>query len=201
VARELVIHPEGTKERKEEVVNWSYHGKNRDKLVKLSRDSVTVEYFKHGSFSELRHDFLSVLDAVWTSFPNVQGRRLGLRYINKIELNEPRPTDWSRYLVPELLGAFTIVERADTLSRTFSVLELTEGEASFRFQYGMHNPDYPAVIRKKLFILDFDAYCNLQLNREEIPAYLDQFHVRINTLFESLITDGLRRKMEVKNAR
>ena len=63
----------------------------------------------------------------------------------------------------------------------------------------MPNPDFPAVIKRKSFTLDYDAYCTQLLDKTDIPAFLDRFHDRINSSFEKVITDGLRKKMGVIN--
>ena len=53
----------------------------------------------------------------------------------------------------------------------------------------MHNPDFPAPIKKKIFILDYDAYCSGILTKDEIFKNLPIFHAEIQRLFESSITD------------
>jgi len=62
----------------------------------------------------------------------------------------------------------------------------------------MHNPDYPARIRKKIFILDYDAYTTSLLTREEIRQSLPIFHDQIEQLFEKSITGRLREIMNVQ---
>ena len=74
-----------------------------------------------------------------------------------------------------------------------------DDEQRMRFQYGMPNPDYPAPIKKKHFILDFDAYAEMLIDISELGDTLDTFHDRINSAFEQVIKDGLRKKMGVKS--
>ncbi len=59
----------------------------------------------------------------------------------------------------------------------------------------MHNPDYPANIVKKIFILDYDAYCEGAQEKNEILKNLDKFHLKIQQLFEYCIQDELRKVM------
>jgi uncharacterized protein (TIGR04255 family) len=68
-----------------------------------------------------------------------------------------------------------------------------------RFQYGMHNPDYPAPIKKKIFILDYDAYCNGILTKNDIFKYLPIFHEEVQKLFENSISDKLRIRMKLND--
>jgi uncharacterized protein (TIGR04255 family) len=56
----------------------------------------------------------------------------------------------------------------------------------------MHNPDYPAPIKKKTFILDYDAYTSGILGKDELDIYISQFHLAIQKLFEGSITEKFR---------
>ena len=132
---------------------------------------------------------------------NVLAReRLGLRYIDEIALDEPKPMAWGKYLIPELLASFSLADKLDTVSRAFHVVEFSyPDETKMRFQYGMPNPDYPAPIKQKLFVLDYDTYCQFVIPTEDIPELLDRFHMRAHSAFEQVITDSLRRKLGVKS--
>jgi len=74
-------------------------------------------------------------------------------------------------------------------------MELDLSDMRVRFQYGMHNPDYPSVIRRKQFILDYDAYREETQTGDELERNLMRFHSKIQELFEQSITDELRRIM------
>ena len=63
----------------------------------------------------------------------------------------------------------------------------------------MPNPDYPAPIKQKLFVLDYDAYCNLLLSYSDIEQYITQFHDKIKLSFEQVISDALRKRMGLLN--
>jgi uncharacterized protein (TIGR04255 family) len=199
IARSLQIGPGDQKpqEMSQELREWVYHGKVRDKYLSVAQNMLAVEYSTYQTFEILREDFLKGIDALRTTFGDIQATRLGLRYIDNIELNEENPTDWKKYLHPNLLSIFKIATDLKTIARAFQILEINDGETCIRFQFGMPNPDYPAPIRKKTFTMDTDAYCNLLLSRDEVAQYLDRFHSQINRLFESVITDGLREKMGV----
>ena len=199
--RSVTIDEHKTHEDTKVFTEWSYHGRDREKVVRLTKDILSVEYQRHNTYQDLRRDFLDVAKAVFDNYKDVQGQRLGLRYVNRIELDESNPTDWNKYLHPDLLGGLNLADERSTISRAFSVTEFNYGDSNLRFQYGMPNPDYPAAIRQKFFILDFDAYCNLSLTLDEISAQLDVFHARINKAFEQVITDELRKSMGFRRAK
>ena len=56
----------------------------------------------------------------------------------------------------------------------------------------MHNTDYPATIKKKVFILDLDAYYSGLMNKNDIIEYFPKFHKSIQELFENSITEKYR---------
>jgi uncharacterized protein (TIGR04255 family) len=200
IAPNLRIGAEKAEVTGEEHREFIYHSKARDKYLALGREVLAVEFSTYDSFEVLSADFLAAVGALDKAFEEVQVTRLGLRYIDNIELYEENPTDWSQYLHPNLLAIFKIVPDQKLISRAFQILEINDGETSLRFQFGMPNPDYPAQIRKKSFIMDTDAFCTLMLNFGEITKYLNEFHDRINQTFESVITDGFRKKMGVNGA-
>lgn len=199
-ARTITITDKGSQEIRHDEHQWFYHSKRRDKLIQITDNSMYVEYKKYRSFAQLKTDFLAIVSTLFDAFDNLQVKRLGLRYIDRIELDEPKPTDWSKYFHQHLLAIFGLSDNPKTISRAFHVLELNYDDYSLRFQYGMPNPDYPGPIRKKIFTLDYDAYCTLLLNREEIAHYLTTFHDKLKVAFEEVITDTLRKKMGVIDA-
>ena len=125
---------------------------------------------------------------------------MGLRYLDKIELDERNPTDWSRYLRGDLLAIFNLADDRSTVSRALHWIEFNYGDTHLRFQYGMANPDYPAPIRQKVFMLDYDGYCTLPLNKDEVGEYLSRLHEKTRAAFEEVLRSPLRRKMEPVDA-
>ena len=188
------------RETTREIREWNYHSKARDKRAVVTAECMLVEYTKYSLFEVLQEDFLRIVDSLFRAFKELQVKRLGLRYIDKISLDEPNPTDWNKYLDKNLWCSFSLVEDPATIVRGFHVLEQKfDDESRLRFQFGMPNPDYPATIHRKLFVLDSDASCDLLLTRDEIVQFLSIFHRRCVERFERVITKELRRRMGVKN--
>jgi uncharacterized protein (TIGR04255 family) len=125
-------------------------------------------------------------------YPEIQISRFGLRYINVIEIDEPDPTNWEKYISPDLLSIFRVPNESDEILRAFHLLSTKKDDVSLLFQYGMHNPDFPAPIVKKTFILDFDASYQGSRNEAQIKLDIDLFHDQIEKYFENSITDDLR---------
>lgn len=185
-----------TEEATREIREWHYFSKSRHKKVVVSEGCMFVEYSKYNTYETLRKDFVGVSNALFEAYEDLQVKRLGLRYIDNIVLDEPSPTAWQEYLRADLLSIFNLLDNQQELTRAFHVLEvLHDDESRLRFQYGIPNPDFPARVKRKQFTLDWDAYCTLLLEKADIGRFLDIFHERARDAFESVITDKLRQVM------
>jgi uncharacterized protein (TIGR04255 family) len=178
---------------------WFYHSKNREKTICLAQNFVFVEYNQYKSYEELQEDFLSIVHLLVSLYDAFQISRLGLRYINHIELNEKDFFNWKKYLKPKLLYNLSLPKERCEIIRVFNNFTISDGDMILQFRYGMHNPDFPAFIKKKLFILDLDAFQEGLIDVDYIENGIDKYHDAIEKQFEDSITDNLRRKMGIVN--
>lgn len=178
-------------------LRWQFHNRARDRYYELTNGALLVSYKKYDCYERLHDDFVPVIEHVLGNIDDVAINRIGLRYVNSINLKETKPTAWDKYLKDDLLATFNIADDVKTVSRAFNTLEFNYGkDMQLRFQYGMPNPDHPARIKKKIFILDWDAYASgISAEVDEISGYLDEFHEKVNASFEEVIKDPLRKKM------
>lgn len=195
IGKEFLIGLNVAKQRSIEKREWHYYGKKREKRLSVSPEFMYIEYFKYEHYEQLRDDFVSVSNALFDAYPKTQVKRLGLRYIDKIQPDTGDPTDWTEYLIPQLNSIFSIASNKNTISRAFHVLEFNYDGESLRFQFGMLNPDYPATIKKKIYTLDYDMYAEQILEKDDIVVFLDKFHQKVSESFEEVITDKLRKLM------
>lgn len=198
IKRQVKLGPEAAITQLEErFKEWRFHGRERTKLLTISKDAVFVEHTAYERYELVKEEFVRIIDRVRELYPDTQVSRLGLRYINVIELNEPHPTDWSGYIAAPLLYVFQFPPGNDqsAFARVLHNLELAFDSFNLRYQFGMHNPDYPARIRQKAFVLDLDAYTQTAADLRDVGPFLDQFHGTIQGYFEHSITEGLRRLM------
>lgn len=181
----------------QETMEWHYYGKNRDKRLIIGDKFISITYMKsYKSFEYLKDEFLEIFTKLITVFENdIQINQLGLRYINEIDLDEPNALNWDDYLDNNLLSMFNIVEDKEIIARGFNNLVFNHGNMILNFKYGMHNPDFPSTIRKKIFVLDYDAHFVGLQDLNEIELNLISFHDEINKLFEHNIKDKLREIM------
>ena len=176
---------------------WNYYGKNREKNLVITPEFCYIIYKEHESFEKLNSEYLKIMEKLFDLFPDIQVNRLSLRYVNEIDLNESEPLNWDKYLNKNLSSIFDFAEDKTQIAKGLNNLVFNYGDMILFFNYGMHNPDMPAPIRKKIFVLDYDAqYTNLQ-DLSDIKSNLKRFHSIILKTFERSITDGLRAIMNV----
>lgn len=191
--------PQSRNKKEEE---WIFSNHERDCSIELSSNCLLIHYIKYKSYKHLRNWFIRLSSLLYKNDENIQIQRLGLRYVDEIDLkNEKDPTNWKKYLNKKLLSIFDLADDKSKISRAFHSLILNYGEWNMHFQYGMHNPDYPAQIRRKIFVLDTDIYCELLLDKQQVTQWLDRFHEKAILFFEEVITNELRKKMGYKNGK
>ena len=179
-------------EGEEKTTEWNYFGKNREKQFVLTSESFSITYKKHDSFENLESEFMAISEKCYEYFPELQINRLGLRYINEIALEQTNPFDWHNYLNDDLLALFKVADDESKIARCWNNIILNFDDFILNIRYGMHNPDFPTPIRKKIFILDYDAHVTNLQDISDIKQNLGIFHDKIISSFESHIKEDLR---------
>lgn len=200
---QIKISAEGAKVTNvDQSTNWIFYGINREKVLIITSEgsdgantSIAIDYLKYESFDASKSEFISIFNKFVEVFPESKIGRVGLRYVNKIELKERNPLNWSKYINANLLNGFKFADDRKFISRAFNNLELKYDDMNIKFQYGMHNPDYPSPIKKKIFTLDYDVYYMGECDKSNVMGAINKYHDKIISLFESSIKDGLRDKL------
>ena len=173
-------------------VEWHFFGKNREKTLVLTPEAIFIDCNEYSSFEILNNEFIGVINKIFENFEDVQVNRIGLRYINEIDLNKPIPINWALYVDDKLLSIFDLGEDRNKIARGFSNLVLNYGDMLLSFNYGMHNPNMPAPIKKEVFVLDYDASYTGFLEQNDLETNLIKFHTKIEEMFEKNIRPKLR---------
>lgn len=178
---------------------WIFYDRKKEKKMELLPTHLDIILKKYNKYEELKKTFIKIVDLLTDEINDIVIKRFGLRYINKISINNKTElTNWGKYLNGNLLSIFNIPGSEDKILRALHRLTIKYEDAFLIFIYGIFNPDFPAKIKKKIFILDYDAYYEGLLDSKDLPKYMDSFHKKINIFFEKSITDELRKKMGEK---
>lgn len=193
VEEEVTFSVKAVDRKRQQLTEWRFHDLKRENTLTVVPRTCLLVCSKYQSFDLLRQTLDAIFVVLFASFPEAQPSRLGLRYVNNINLSDGSdPTDWSDIVSHKLLGLFSFEEDKSKICRVFHNLELDYGSHSLTFQFGMHNPDFPAVIRRKLFVLDYDAHKAGTFDRADVIPSFDEFHSTIQSQFERSIERKLR---------
>lgn len=198
VGQEFLFGPDGMSQKKVETREWQLFGPERDRRILLGNAALVVSVTAYTRWPDLKSDFIRALDALAAHFPKAQVTRLGVRYINFVSIKEPNPFDWEGWIDARLTSALTFPVDPKRTTRSMHVLELEYPEdVRLKYQFGVPNPDYPAPVKQKHFVMDMDASASRILDTGEVKGLLEPMHDSIKALFEASIGDNLRAKMGV----
>lgn len=184
-----------SKKDEEEFQQWTYHGIDREKSIRISKNSVVVALKTYKDYDEFKLDVLDPIRTIQEAEGDIYIARTGLRFINIFPDVVSSFEDIQKYFSPMLAGPFAGLFDPDNCSRNFLISEYLYGELKLRMQSGIYNPDYPARIKKFDFIVDIDAYVDTPHPFGDIAKTIDELHKEIQRHFEVSITKNLRRRM------
>ncbi|MGB7533967.1 MAG: TIGR04255 family protein [Halobacteriota archaeon] len=180
------------------LLKWMFFNKTKTRIVLFESDNIIVEFKEYTHFEEYFKIIDLVINSLYQLYPSIVSTRLGLRYINQINIDEEHPFKWDHLLNRPLLDSISFISDKKDISRYITLIELNKEDYRLRFQYGIANSLYPNPIIKKEFILDYDCFTFESLEKkEEILDKVKEFNGVISNMFEKSIEDGLRRIMEV----
>ncbi|HBH71488.1 MAG: hypothetical protein UU88_C0001G0093 [Parcubacteria group bacterium GW2011_GWC1_42_11] len=182
---------------------WEFLSATRKKKLTISGDFIIIEYGdrSYKDKNELMKDCDTVIRDFVGTFDITTINRLGLRYINRVDLNFIKTNfNWSDYIAENLLGAVKFGGKTKKMiSRAMTQLDLKYDEADLRFRYGIWNQDHPNENTRKEFILDYDCFSRFPLSSEDVIAEtVRNYNVFIQDLFEMSIKPELRKLMSKK---
>ncbi|NQU43666.1 TIGR04255 family protein [bacterium] len=194
----LFTPAEAPQHSREKFLSWNFFGEGRTKRFTLTRDHLFVVHNQYSRYEDLKGGFLSVCEAFFRQYREAVPKRLGLRYLNELTMGKESPLQWSKYVARDLLGLlkYDIADSEPTRISQTNVVAFEDFK--MRFSFGIMNPDFPAPIRKRQFVLDYDAYFLGSFSTQEIEPKLAVFHDRIQRTFEDSITDKTRELLHGK---
>ena len=198
VTQEVSFNPDGIAHRNITERQWNYFSRDRDRQLTISPTAAYIQYTRYTAFKEMKKHFEVLTDAIGVAFPGTIVARFGLRYINQIEGLVDDATQWGEFINNDLIKPRAFFLEDDSLTRLVNISELQYGSVAIRFQHGMPNPDFPATIRRPMFVIDIDATVSEAHDLNQSKAYIDEAHTRIQDLFERSITQALRERMNVQ---
>ena len=190
---------------KEEIREWHFFEKNRKKEITIAYNCLIISIKEYVSFQELKNEFIGIMNVLCLNYKNIKINRVGLRYINQIDLeNVDESIDswadfWKKYINSALVSGLSFDGASKYLSRYLNLIEMNHDAYMVRLQYGIYNVDYPAKNKKLSFLLDTDVFAIGLYDYNEINDMIVSFHEKAKDIFEKAITDQLKCFMENRN--
>lgn len=197
IGGQIQITPEGVRARGDIIESklWNFTNIETGLRISLSEDFFLLEYSKYESIDLLIEHFQLVERYIGEYLGKFTSKRLGLRYIDVIGAGDGDPLGWRDYITENFLvttSSYPVKNDRLFLSRAFNRMEYAYEEMKVILQYGIHNPDYPAPIKARQYILDTDVISIGLLEMEELEEAIKIYHVKAKEIFESAITEKLR---------
>ncbi|CAG1005987.1 hypothetical protein MTYP_03313 [Methylophilaceae bacterium] len=193
--QEILFSGTSLQTKTEDAMQWVYHGRNREKTLTITPETFLITNRKYESFESFHEDFDHVLKALFEAHKDLSIGRVGLRFINVIDVPGDDPLAWADYVNEDMLGIIDMHKDVNALTRAFHIVEFNFEGQRVKFQFGIANPDYPAPIKRKQFVLDIDSFFSGALTQDEVAHCVEAAHEKIQALFEESITERTRALM------
>ncbi len=191
----LQITNEGVKSSKIEFPEWIFHGENRDKMLKVNQLFIEILLTKYFSEDDFNNDLIIPISHLLKINPQTSIRRTGIRFINIFDFPIDTFTKVHEYFSESITSNYLHFIDSDKCSRSFLINEFVIDDIKLRVQSGFSNPDYPAIIKRNHFVLDFDAFIDYPHLINDAESYFKRIHDLIENKFETLITEKLRNEV------
>ena len=190
-----VIIAQGGLVQTQPTLAWRFSDVTGTWHVVLAADFVTLEATasNYTEFGDLRDRLARILGPLVEVFAVTTATRLGLRYVNHIELQEAQPIAECRRLInPGLLGPVGLDLFSDELNVSVSDMRLTRPDGTLVVKHGLVPAGIPPQIG---YLLDFDYSTEAPIDLghpEQAVEQLQGFHDVVYRLFHWSITDAAR---------
>ncbi|MCE5248922.1 TIGR04255 family protein [bacterium] len=170
----------------------------KNKTILIQYNFVSLENQKYINFHDFKNDVKNLYDVFSVIYRPLNIKRIGLRYINEIIIRTGNPLEWNNYINTKLISPIDFFNDKDTLSRIMTTSTINKEDLSINYICGIYNPEYPAKISRKEFIIDIDCYSH-DYDENRVIEFLDKARKEAKLLFEKSIKKDLRSLMEVNN--
>jgi len=196
----VTITHESIENQRGESMQWTYHGREREKTLHITSEYVSLVLKSYKSYEAMRLELDPILDVIFETQKDLVASRVGVRFVNVLDMpHDGDPFAWGDFVRPDMLATINAHKATGILSRAFQIVEFNNNGRSARFQFGLANPDFPAPVRRRQFVIDIDAYYQGALTLADVSTEIDAAHTTIQQLFEASITDATRALMGTQN--
>ena len=180
-----------------EGIQREYYTSDELNKVVISNLFIIFDIKKYSTFDKHEAVFRDIIMA-FQQKARIPVSRTGIRYINIFDSAKIKVQ--KNYFTNEVAASFINKPNqsgeSPQLIRSMHTKEYIIDSLKMNFRYGMFNPDYPNVLKKNAFVLDYDCFTDDTVdNADQLMQIINQGHDAIQKLFELSISNSLRRVM------
>ena len=173
-----------------------FSSSQKNKLI-LSNKFLIFEINEYSDFEELQQWLQGIVMPFFIK-NKLTVVRTGIRYINIFSSDKIRIR--KNLFSPEIAATLNTngfqENSAVNLTRSMHVTEYQVNGMHLNFRYGLFNPQYPNQLVDNSFALDYDCYSEEPIEvADGLLRCIEKGHDTIQMLFESSITEALRKVM------
>ncbi len=193
--KESEIESDGTKKE------FSLFNIERTERLKFSKDTFIYETIKYTSYDEIKDMVKEFIDIVNRNENNELFNRIGMRYINNIELPYSKREeifDWKNYINENIWNNELFLPENSILQKiTVQEFKSKKNDSNivFRLQTGIPNPNKPAELISKKFLIDIDGYTMNVEKMNNAFNRLQDIHDELSEIFDKCIGTELKKIM------
>lgn len=180
-----------------EGIQREYYTSDEQNKVIISNLFMIFDIKKYSMFDEHEATFRDIIMA-FQKKARIPVARTGIRYINifdpvKIKIQK---NYFSNEVAASFINKPNQSGESPQLIRSMHTKEYIIDSLKMNFRYGMFNPDYPNVLKKNAFVLDYDCFTDDTVeSADQLMQIINQGHDAIQKLFEASISNSLRKVM------
>jgi uncharacterized protein (TIGR04255 family) len=179
--------------------NFQHRSEDGSSTIVFSHNFFSLEYVRYLNGTQLLGDLATFVEHLTQLHGNAAVTRVGLRYVNNIKLENGAAQDWDTLIAQPLIDSVKAsLEPGVRVARSIHQAETFNDDVRLIFHYGFLNPDYPAEMVRREFLLDLDAVHVGQTQLANVHQCCAQLNAACEAKFEASIADGLRQLMGVQ---
>jgi uncharacterized protein (TIGR04255 family) len=173
---------------------------NRDCTNKciLSNKALVFEFNSYETFEIFMSSVSNIVIKLFMLLNKPITERIGLRFINIFDTDEikTQKSFFSSNIAYATSPGIVNLDNDLKLKRSMMTAEYSLDDMTLNFRFGLYNKNYPAAIQKNDFVLDYDCFIQESINNaEDVISFINRGHNAIQLMFESSISDKLRKVM------
>jgi uncharacterized protein (TIGR04255 family) len=181
---------------KEQHKKWTLSDREKNKKITLCFNYMALDTYRYTDYDEFKATWDKVYSVLVSTYNIGFFDRVGLRYINQINLEKGNPLVWADYINAKLISEIDFYPemKSDIIRSMHQIVFNKEGIKTV-FNYGIWNEHYPNALSQKQFVLDYDCFIDSPIEAADVSARIHNFIDIIYDLFEKSIDHNLRDAM------